>query len=118
MVTSTKSKLGIYKDDGNGWLEIKNRAYSQAEGRHELLTRENRNLSVAFESAEIVTRFSVQTPTMVVARATNGVPKTTAAKRAKKLNRIAKSYPFRVHLCIIISESSRPSFQFRNGSKL
>jgi bifunctional non-homologous end joining protein LigD len=33
-----KRKLGIYKDDGNGWLKIKNRSYSQAEGRHELLT--------------------------------------------------------------------------------
>jgi ATP-dependent DNA ligase len=28
-----KRKLGIYKDDGSGWLKIKNRAYSQAEGR-------------------------------------------------------------------------------------
>jgi bifunctional non-homologous end joining protein LigD len=34
-----KRKLGIYKDDGNSWLKIKNRSYSQAEGRHELLTR-------------------------------------------------------------------------------
>ena len=34
-----KRKLGIYKDDGTGWLKIKNRSYSQAEGRHELLTR-------------------------------------------------------------------------------
>ena len=34
-----KRKLGIYKDDGNAWLKIKNRSYSQAEGRHELLTR-------------------------------------------------------------------------------
>jgi ATP-dependent DNA ligase len=33
-----KRKLGIYKDDGNGWLKVKNRSYSQAEGRHELLT--------------------------------------------------------------------------------
>jgi len=33
-----KRKLGIYKDDGNSWLKIKNRSYSQAEGRHELLT--------------------------------------------------------------------------------
>jgi bifunctional non-homologous end joining protein LigD len=32
-----KRKLSIYKDDGNGWLKIKNRHYSQAEGRHELL---------------------------------------------------------------------------------
>ena len=28
-----KRKLGVYKDDGNGWLKIKNRAYSQAERR-------------------------------------------------------------------------------------
>jgi bifunctional non-homologous end joining protein LigD len=34
-----KRKLSIYKDGGQGWLKIKNRAYSQAEGRHELLTR-------------------------------------------------------------------------------
>jgi hypothetical protein len=34
-----KRKLSIYKDDGNSWLKIKNRAYSRAEGRHELLTR-------------------------------------------------------------------------------
>jgi bifunctional non-homologous end joining protein LigD len=34
-----KRKLGIYKDDGNSWLKVKNRTYSQAEGRHELLTR-------------------------------------------------------------------------------
>jgi bifunctional non-homologous end joining protein LigD len=34
-----KRKLGIYKDDGNAWLKVKNRTYSQAEGRHELLTR-------------------------------------------------------------------------------
>jgi len=34
-----KRKLSIYKEDGNGWLKIKNRKYSQAEGRHELLTR-------------------------------------------------------------------------------
>jgi bifunctional non-homologous end joining protein LigD len=33
-----KRKLGIYKDGGNGWLKIKNRSYSQAEGRHELLS--------------------------------------------------------------------------------
>ena len=34
-----KRKLGIYKDDGNTWLKVKNRTYSQTEGRHELLTR-------------------------------------------------------------------------------
>jgi bifunctional non-homologous end joining protein LigD len=33
-----KRKLGVYKDDGNSWLKIKNTAYSQVEGRHELLT--------------------------------------------------------------------------------
>jgi ATP-dependent DNA ligase len=33
-----KRKQGIYKDDGNSWLKIKNRSYSQAEGRHDLLT--------------------------------------------------------------------------------
>jgi len=38
-----KRKLGIYKDDGTGWLKIKNPAYSQAEGRHELLTRRASN---------------------------------------------------------------------------
>jgi hypothetical protein len=27
------------KDDGNSWLKIKNRSYTQAEGRHELLNR-------------------------------------------------------------------------------
>jgi len=35
-----KRKAGIYKDDGNNWIKIKNRAYSQVEGRHELLTRQ------------------------------------------------------------------------------
>jgi ATP-dependent DNA ligase len=34
-----KRKMGIYKDDGNSWVKIKNRTYSQAEGRHELMTR-------------------------------------------------------------------------------
>ena len=34
-----KRKLGIYKDDGNSWLKLKNPTYSPAEGRHELLTR-------------------------------------------------------------------------------
>jgi bifunctional non-homologous end joining protein LigD len=36
-----KRKLGIYKDGGSGWLKIKNRLYSQAEGRHQLLANEN-----------------------------------------------------------------------------
>lgn len=34
-----KRKLGVYKDDGNTWLKVKNRTYSQSEGRHELLTQ-------------------------------------------------------------------------------
>jgi bifunctional non-homologous end joining protein LigD len=34
-----KRKLGTYKDDATGWLKLKNPTYSQAEGRHELLTR-------------------------------------------------------------------------------
>jgi bifunctional non-homologous end joining protein LigD len=34
-----KRKLSVYRDDGTGWLKIKNPKYSQAEGRHELLTR-------------------------------------------------------------------------------
>jgi bifunctional non-homologous end joining protein LigD len=33
-----KRKLSIYKEDGNSWQKIKNRKYSQAEGRNELLT--------------------------------------------------------------------------------
>jgi bifunctional non-homologous end joining protein LigD len=33
-----KRRLGIYKDDGNAWLKVKNRSYSQAEGKHELLS--------------------------------------------------------------------------------
>ena len=33
-----KRRLGIYKDDGNAWLKVKNRSYSQDEGRHELLS--------------------------------------------------------------------------------
>ena len=34
-----KRREGVYKDDGDEWLKIKNCSYSQAEGRHELLTR-------------------------------------------------------------------------------
>jgi len=34
-----KRKMGVYKDDGTAWVKIKNPTYSQAEGRHELLTR-------------------------------------------------------------------------------
>jgi len=33
-----KRKPGIYKDHGTGWIKIKNQDYSQAKGRHELLT--------------------------------------------------------------------------------
>ena len=38
-----KRKLGIYKDNGNSWLKIKNKSYTQAEGRHELLTRKKQH---------------------------------------------------------------------------
>ena len=34
-----KRKMGIYTEDGNSWIKIKNKDYSQAEGRHELMTR-------------------------------------------------------------------------------
>ena len=34
-----KRKNSVYRDDGTGWLKIKNPRYSQAEGRHELWTR-------------------------------------------------------------------------------
>ena len=34
-----KRKMGVYREDRPDWLKIKNRTYSQAEGRHELLTR-------------------------------------------------------------------------------
>ena len=34
-----KRKLGVYKEDGNAWVKIKNPSYTQAEGRHELLTK-------------------------------------------------------------------------------
>jgi bifunctional non-homologous end joining protein LigD len=37
-----KRKLSAYKDDANGWLKIKNRAYSQAEGRNEMMFPPNR----------------------------------------------------------------------------
>ena len=32
-----KRKLSAYKDDAYGWLKIKNRAYSQAHGRNEMM---------------------------------------------------------------------------------
>jgi bifunctional non-homologous end joining protein LigD len=34
-----KRKNGLYRDDRPDWVKVKNRAYSQAEGRHELLTQ-------------------------------------------------------------------------------
>jgi len=34
-----KRKMSVYKPGGYGWLKIKNKAYTQAEGRHELLTK-------------------------------------------------------------------------------
>jgi hypothetical protein len=34
-----KRKMGMYREGCPDWLKIKNRTYSQAEGRHELLTR-------------------------------------------------------------------------------
>jgi bifunctional non-homologous end joining protein LigD len=34
-----KRKMGMYREDRPDWLKIKNRTYSQAEGRHEMLTR-------------------------------------------------------------------------------
>ena len=37
-----KRKLSVYKENGTGWLKIKNHNYSQADGRHELLTRGKR----------------------------------------------------------------------------
>jgi bifunctional non-homologous end joining protein LigD len=38
-----KRKNGLYRDDRLDWVKIKNRAYSQANGRHELLTRRKSN---------------------------------------------------------------------------
>jgi bifunctional non-homologous end joining protein LigD len=38
-----KRKNGLYRDDRLDWAKIKNRAYSQANGRHELLTRRKSN---------------------------------------------------------------------------
>jgi hypothetical protein len=32
-----KRKQSTYKDDGNGWFKIKNRVYSQAEGRNDMM---------------------------------------------------------------------------------
>ena len=34
-----KRKMGIYKDDGTGWLKVKNPTYSQSEGRKDLFER-------------------------------------------------------------------------------
>ncbi|MGB2663155.1 MAG: hypothetical protein WAK48_04070 [Candidatus Acidiferrum sp.] len=36
-----KRRHGIYKSNNIGWLKIKNPKYSQAEGRHEMMTRAN-----------------------------------------------------------------------------
>src|SRR5215470_15357054 len=33
-----KRKMGLYREDRPDWLKIRNRTYSQAGGRHELLT--------------------------------------------------------------------------------
>jgi len=38
-----KRKKGLYREDRPDWLKVKNRSYSQAEGRHELLTRKARS---------------------------------------------------------------------------
>jgi bifunctional non-homologous end joining protein LigD len=34
-----KRKMSLYRNNGTGWLKIKNRAYSQAEGRQELFEK-------------------------------------------------------------------------------
>jgi hypothetical protein len=34
-----KRKMGLYREDRPDWVKIKNRKYSQAEGRHEMLTK-------------------------------------------------------------------------------
>jgi bifunctional non-homologous end joining protein LigD len=34
-----KRKMGLYREDRPDWVKIKNRGYTQAEGRHELLTK-------------------------------------------------------------------------------
>jgi bifunctional non-homologous end joining protein LigD len=34
-----KRKMGLYREDRPDWVKIKNRKYTHAEGRHELLTR-------------------------------------------------------------------------------
>jgi bifunctional non-homologous end joining protein LigD len=35
-----KRKRGVYRDDGKDWLKIKNPKYSRAEGRHDLLAKD------------------------------------------------------------------------------
>ena len=35
-----KRKMSVYKPGGSGWLKIKNQHYTQAEGRHELLSKQ------------------------------------------------------------------------------
>jgi len=39
ILSSCQRRFSVYKNDGTGWLKIKDRSYSQAEGRHELLTQ-------------------------------------------------------------------------------
>jgi len=34
-----KRKTGLYREDRQDWLKVKNRTYSQAEGRHDLFQR-------------------------------------------------------------------------------
>jgi len=34
-----KRKMGVYREERSDWIKVKNKTYSQAEGRHELLTR-------------------------------------------------------------------------------
>jgi bifunctional non-homologous end joining protein LigD len=34
-----KRKMGVYREDRPDWIKVKNKTYSQAEGRHEMLTR-------------------------------------------------------------------------------
>jgi ATP-dependent DNA ligase len=56
-----KRNLGIYKDDGNTWLKVKNRTYSQAEGRHELLTRGRQVQGRRFEGTKDTFRLTYAT---------------------------------------------------------
>jgi len=38
-----KRKMGVYREDRSDWIKVKNKTYSQAEGRHELLMRRGRS---------------------------------------------------------------------------